>query len=327
MPHLVTFFIVDGFHLLDLSGPLSVIREANDLRPDSYQTAVVSPSGGEVQSQNGLAVMTGRIKHKPVHTLFIVGGSGPRLAATDANVVAAVQKLASRSSRIVSICTGAFLLAATGLLDGRRATTHWKYAAELQRRFPAVRVDADCIFIEDGPVWTSAGITAGIDLALALLETDLDTALAKEIAHELVVYHRRPGSQTQASTLLNLEPQTDRLRKVWSYAGNHLRENLSVEGLAEIAALSPRQFTRAFRAETGQSPAKAVERLRVEAARTRLENGTEALETVASAVGFSSAAHLRKAFLRVMGQPPQAFRREARSKRQQRRFHIMSRSF
>ena len=173
----------------------------------------------------------------------------------------------------------------------------------------------DCIYIEDGPYWTSAGITAGIDLALAMIETDLGAESARVIARDLVVYNRRPGTQAQVSTVLSLEPATDRMRRAWAFAREHLHEPLPVERLAEAASLSPRQFGRAFRAETGQTPAKAVERLRVEAARARLEAGDEALETVAAAVGFSNAEQMRRAFLRLLGQAPQAMKREARARR------------
>ena len=225
----------------------------------------------------------------------------------------AIKRLAANARRIASVCTGAFLLAEAGLLDGRRATTHWARAADLQRCYPAVTVDADRIFITDGPIWSSAGITAGIDLALALIETDHGTHLARAVAQELVVYHRRPGGQSQFSALSLMEPTSDRMRIALTYAREHLAEPLTLERLAEAAKLSPRQFGRAFRRETGETPAKAVERLRAEAARLRLEDGSEPVERVAQAVGFDDPERMRRAFLKLYGKPPQEIRRIARS--------------
>ena len=204
------------------------------------------------------------------------------------------------------------MLAEAGILDGRRVTTHWAFARELQARFPKVKVDEDRIFIVDGTVWTSAGMTAGIDLALAMVEKDLGTEVARAVAKKMVVYHRRAGGQSQFSMLLELEPKSDRIQSALSYARRNLQTPLSVEQLAEVANLSPRQFSRAFRAETGQSPAKAVENLRVEAARLLMEQGQLPIDIVARETGFSDRERMRRAFLRAFGQPPQAIRRAAR---------------
>jgi transcriptional regulator GlxA family with amidase domain len=204
------------------------------------------------------------------------------------------------------------VLAAAGLLDGRRATTHWRHAALLQRLYPKVRVESDRIFIDDGGLWTSAGITAGIDLALALIEADLGLEMARGVARDMVVYHRRAGGQAQFSTLLDLAPPSERMRRALAFAREHLHEPLGVERLADAACLSARQFGRTFLAETGQTPAKAVERLRAEAARLRVEAGREPLEAIAKAVGFADPERMRRAFLRVFGQPPQGLRRAAR---------------
>jgi len=212
----------------------------------------------------------------------------------------------------VAHCTGAFILAEAGILDGRRATTHWAYARELQRRYPKTRVEEDRIFIEDRNVWTSAGMTAGIDLALALVEADLGAAIARSVARSLVVYHRRAGGQSQHSSLLELEPKSDRIQAVLTHAQRHLDTPLSVEQLAEVAHLSPRQFSRAFTAETGQSPAKAVENLRVEAARLAIEEGRHTIDEIARMTGFGDRERMRRAFLRTLGQPPQVLRRNAR---------------
>jgi transcriptional regulator GlxA family with amidase domain len=217
------------------------------------------------------------------------------------------------SRRVAAICTGAFALAEAGLLDGRRATTHWAFARDLQARFPKVAVEEDRIFIVDGPVWTSAGMTAGVDLALAMVEKDLGAELARLVAKKLVVYHRRAGGQSQFSVLLDLEPKSDRIQSALVYAKRNLTSTLSVDQLAEAAHLSPRQFSRAFRAETGQSPAKAVETLRVEAARLMMEQTRHPIDVVARETGFADRERMRRAFLRAFGQPPQAVRRNNRA--------------
>jgi transcriptional regulator GlxA family with amidase domain len=199
------------------------------------------------------------------------------------------------------------------LLDGRRATTHWYHARELQRRFPNVKTEADRIFIVDGPIWTSAGATAGLDLALALVEKDLGMEVAQSVAKKLVMHHRRAGGQSQHSELLALSPKSDRIQNALSFAAKNLGSSLSVDKLAEAANLSPRQFSRAFQAETGQSPAKAVERLRVEAARLMIERSLHPIEVVARETGFVDRRRMREAFLRTLGQPPQIIRRNARA--------------
>jgi len=204
------------------------------------------------------------------------------------------------------------MLAEAGLLDGRRATTHWNRARELRAMFPKVRVEEDRIFIADGPIWTSAGMTAGIDLALALIEKDLGADVARAVARNLVVYHRRAGGQSQFSALLELEPKSDRVQKALDHARRNLKSTLSVQELAEVAALSPRQFSRAFRAETGQSPAKAVEHLRVDSARVLMEQASHSLDTIAAETGFGDRERMRRAFLRTLGQSPQTIRRNSK---------------
>uniref|UniRef100_UPI001042A48D GlxA family transcriptional regulator n=1 Tax=Methylobacterium segetis TaxID=2488750 RepID=UPI001042A48D len=196
--------------------------------------------------------------------------------------------------------------------DGRTATTHWAHARDLQERFPLARVDDDRIFASDGTVWTSAGMSAAIDLTLALIEDDHSAALSRAVARKLVVYHRRPGGQSQFSALLELEPRSDRVRRALLYAKEHLRNPLTVEELAEAASLSPRQFSRLFREETGQSPAKGVERLRLEAAQVMLEEGRHTMDVVARDTGFADRDRMRRAFLRFFGQPPQSLRRSLR---------------
>jgi len=213
---------------------------------------------------------------------------------------------------VTSVCSGTFILAAAGLLDGLRATTHWRAAALLQRQYPGIRIESDRIFVKQGSIWTSAGVTAGIDLALALIEEDLGPEAAKAAARDLVVYYRRPGGQSQFSALLDLEPTSERVQRALSYARVHIGKMKSVEQLAKAAGLSPRQFGRLFLAETGQTPAKAVEKLRAEAAKTRIEQSDEPIEAIARTVGFSDPERMRRAFVRTYGQPPQALRRIAR---------------
>lgn len=311
MARTVRVFVYPGFQLLDLSGPMAAFQAAAQERPGAYDLLVVSAHGGPVMSSVGVAVGTAAMDDGPCAT-FLVPGGGALPHSRDPATLAIVHTAAGRANRVASVCTGAFLLAGAGLLDGRRVTTHWRYANQLQAEYPALQVDPDRIFIQDGAFWTSAGITAGIDLALALIETDLDTETARAVARQLVVYHRRAGGQSQFSALLEMEPRSDRIRESLRFARDHLHEPLPVERLAEAACLSPRQFGRAFLAETGMSPAKAVDRLRAELARIRVEGGGEPLETIARAVGFRDPERLRKSFMRSFGQPPQALRRAAR---------------
>ncbi|MBP0617822.1 GlxA family transcriptional regulator [Jiella mangrovi] len=311
MPHTIAFYVHQGHQLLDLAGPLDAFHAANTAasRP-LYATSVLSISGGEVCGGTGLPIGTHPATEASVDTLIVVGGRFERLR--DADEVAMVRRLASAATRIASVCTGAFLLGEAGVLNGRRATTHWSRTNELQRSFPSASVEPDRIFVADGPVWTSAGITAGIDLALALIEADHGTDLARTVSRELVVYHRRPGGQSQFSALSLLEPDADRMRMALAFAREHLAEPLPLDRLAEAARLSPRQFGRAFRHATGETPAKAVERLRVEAARLRLEEGMESIELIARSVGFGDPERMRRAFVKRIGLSPQAVRQTVR---------------
>lgn len=314
MPRPIVFLVHHRFELLDLSGPMTVFAEAEALRPGSYRMEVVCPGGGMVTSSTGLAVATDPVGEASLDTLVVVGGECRKLPVPD-DVLEAIHRLAGGARRIASVCTAAFLLAEAGLLDGRRATTHWAYAAELQGRSPRWRIDADKIYVRDGRVWTSAGVTAGIDLALALVEEDLGAEVSRTVARAMVVYHRRLGGQSQFSALLELEPPSDRIRRALAFAREHLHEDLPVARLAEAANLSERQFGRAFQAETGSTPAKAVERLRAEAARPQVEDGAKALDVIAREVGFSDPERMRQAFVRTFGQPPQALRRISRAAR------------
>ena len=309
----VGFLIFPDIQILDVAGPVAAFEIAGRYVAGAYALEVVAPDAGLVRSTSGAALAADRFDPTTTYdTLVVAGGDGTRAASTDAPLLAGVREAASRARRVASVCSGAFILAAAGLLDGRRATTHWSRSDDFSRRFPTVRLDPDRIFVKDGPVWTSAGITAGVDLALAMIAEDLGEDIAKRTAQQLVVYRRRPGGQSQFSALLELERPDARFGSLLGWARERLAEPLTVEQLAGKAAMSPRHFARAFAAETGVTPAKAVERLRVEAARERLEAGPEPIESIAAAIGFGDPERMRRAFLRAFGQPPQAVRRAAR---------------
>jgi len=314
MPRRIGFLIFPGFQILDLAGPLGAFEIAERHAPGAYDLHVVAAKGGLVPSSAGAAMMAGALGDPArLDTLVIAGGEGARGAAANPPVIAFVRRAGRRARRVTSVCSGAYVLAEAGLLDGKRATTHWSRTQDFQRRYPNVRLEPDRIFIREGKMWTSAGITAGIDLALALIAEDLGESIARRTAQQLVVYHRRPGGQSQFSALLELERGEGRFGALIAWAREHLREPLTVEQLADRAAMSPRHFARAFSAETGSTPARAVERLRLEAARARVEGGAEAIDRVAAAVGFGDPERMRRAFLRAFGQPPQALRRAARA--------------
>jgi transcriptional regulator GlxA family with amidase domain len=251
-----------------------------------------------------------------VDTMLVMGGLGVAAAARDAALRRWLVRWAPRVRRMGSVCTGAFVLAAAGLLDGRRAATHWQWADELARRFPKVAVDGDAIFVKDRSVYTSAGVTAGIDLALAMVEEDFGGAVALQIAKELVLYLRRAGGQSQFSAMLPAAADGgDRFAGLRTWAAEHLRNTLRVDELAEAAAMSPRHFARVFHAETGQTPAKFVESLRLEAACRRLEQGRQPLKTFAAASGFGGPDSMRRAFVRRLQVTPDQYRAHFRLRR------------
>lgn len=302
--------VFPGFQILDLAA-IAAFELANiHAGKPVYQVELLSEEGGSVVSSSGVSTDSKRFGTTKYDTLIMSGALF--IAPTSEKMRRFLRAGLRNARRVTSICTGAFGLADAGLLDGRRATTHWSFAGELQKRHPAVKVQPDRIFINDGPVWTSAGMTAGIDLVLALVEEDLGVEAARFAARKLVVYHRRAGGQSQYSALLELEPKSDRIQQALVHARANLRDTLSVEELAEVVHLSPRQFSRAFKAETGQSPAHAVENLRVEAARALIDEGSLALAVVARETGFGDPERMRRAFLRTLGQPPQSVRRVAR---------------
>ncbi len=296
----------NGFQVMGMAA-LTAFEFANQsLGSDVYKLTVMSEKGGIIRSSLGIGIETQPLTEFP-DTLMVVGELVPKPSSPALRDY--IRQAGEQSRRVAGVCTGAFLLADAGLLDGRSATTHWAHARTLQECYPDVIVDEDRIFIQDGSIWTSAGMSSAIDLTLALIEDDHSAALSRAIARKLVVYHRRPGGQSQFSALLELEPRSDRVRRALIHAKEHLRNPLTVEELAEAASLSPRQFSRLFREETGQSPAKAVERLRLEAAKAMLEEGKHPLEIVARDTGFADRDRMRRAFLRFFGQPPQSLRR------------------
>ncbi|MHB8235397.1 MAG: GlxA family transcriptional regulator [Solirubrobacteraceae bacterium] len=318
-PRLVVMVLFDGVQSLDVTGPLEVFSAAGRLldRVDDtapgYRLLTLSVDGGPVRTSSGLTIAPdGRLDQAPtrIDTLIIPGGAGARGVVGDESLIAWIAAASRRSRRTASVCTGAFALAAAGLLDGRRATTHWSAAAALARAYPLVQVDADPIFVRDGDVWTSAGVTAGMDLALALVEDDLDRAAALTIARHLVLFLRRPGNQSQFSaTLAAQQPKREPLREAQRLVLEDVAADHGVEAMAARAHMSARHFARAFVAETGVTPARYVERVRLEAARRRLEDGGEPVATIAAECGFGTAETMRRVFLRALAVGPAEYRR------------------
>lgn len=312
MTRQAVLLVYPGFVLLDLSGPLDALSIANQLSGQSYQITVASLEGGLVRCSSGVEIATERFTAKPVDTFIVAGAIGPPEGPWVPEVAMAIRNEAALARRTACVCTGAFLLAESGVLDGHVATTHWSYAHKLQIDYPSIRVDGDRIFTHDRGVWTSAGMTTGIDMTLALIEEDLGREIAQAVARMLVVYYRRPGGQYQFSSLLGLDPGSDRIRKTLSFARENLAANLSVEHLAEVCGLSVRQFGRAFASATGMTPAKAIERLRVETARPIVEDGRQTFDEIARLVGFGDPDRMAQSFLRITGQTPSEVRRMAR---------------
>jgi len=311
--HRIGLVVFPGFYLMGFAAASAFELVNLVVGEPAYEVTAVSEAGGPVPTSSGIRVETQPFGDAVFDTVMF--GSGLETDVTSPALSDFVKRSLKTSRRIAAPCTGAFILAEAGVLDGRRATTHWRFAHDLQRRFPKVIVDEDQIFVVDGPIWTSAGMTATVDMALAMIEMDHGKDVSRTVARKLVVYHRRAGGQSQFSALLELEPKSDRIQKAIDYANANLRNPLSVEELAEVARLSPRQFSRAFSAETGQSPAKAVEHLRVEAARLMLEQGRHSMDVIAFEVGLYDRDRMRRAFLRTLGQPPQAIRRFGRQSR------------
>jgi transcriptional regulator GlxA family with amidase domain len=278
-----------------------------------YALTIISATGGDIASSSGVPIRSYRFDGNVVFdTLILAGGDGTQQAALDPVVTAFVRHAAASARRVASVCSGSFILAEAGLLDGKRATTHWSRTAQFAKRYPKIRLEPDRIFTQDGALWTSAGITAGIDLCLALIAQDFGEPIARRTAQQLVVYRQRPGGQSQFSALLDIERPDGKFSPLLGWARERLSEQLTVERLAEQAAMSPRNFARRFRAETGITPARAIERLRIEVAREWVENTADSVDLISSRAGFGDPERMRCAFLRAFGQPPQALRRAAR---------------
>jgi transcriptional regulator GlxA family with amidase domain len=323
IPRQIAILAYEGVQSLDVTGPLEVFCGAQRLieaagREDrGYEVRVVSGDAAPLRTSSGLALMPDasiRDVADGLDTLLIAGGFGYACAAMDERLIGWIASAAAKARRTASVCTGAFLLAQAGLLDDRRATTHWSAAAELQRAHPRVRVDPEPIYVRDGNVWTSAGVTAGMDLALALVEEDLDRDAALAIARHLVLFLRRPGNQSQFSATLAAQQATrEPLREVQRAIVEDVAGDHSVEAMAARANMSPRHFARAFRSETGVTPARHVERVRVEVARRRLEDTSDPLAVVAADCGFASAETMRRVFLRTLAVGPAEYRRRFKS--------------
>ncbi len=297
---------------LDLVGPLEVFQGARRSDPEAYAVEVVSPGGAPFATSSGLRVTpahsTAQLRG-PIDTLVVCGGWGVVAAERDESFIRWLRGAAKRSRRVASVCTGAFLLARAGLLDGRRATTHWSACDDLARRYPDVDVEGDAIFVHDDGVWTSAGVTAGMDLALALVEDDLGRDIALQIARWLVLFIQRPGGQSQFSAQLAVQHAERRpLRELQAWIADHPAADLRVEALAARAAMSPRNFARAFQREVGATPAAYVESVRVDAARRALADGGDTVEAVARACGFGTPETMRRSFHRRLGVGPVAYR-------------------
>jgi len=311
---MVGVLVFPDFQLLDAAGPISVFEIAARYANHAPAIRVLAATPGPVRSTAGVEMLARGLRPSgAITTLIVAGGEGVGTAATCAKTLAFVRAVAKRGIRIASVCSGAYVLAEAGLLDGRRATTHWQRTRHFVKAYPKVKLEPDRIYTRDGNFWTSAGITAGIDLSLAMVAEDFGEEIAQKTARQLVLYHRRSGGQSQFSSLLELKAPTGRFGALLAWAREHLDAPLTVEDMAEQAGMSSRHFTRAFIAETGTTPSKAVERLRIEVARQRVQSSSEAIERVAETTGFRDPERMRRAFIRAFGQPPQSLRRAARA--------------
>jgi transcriptional regulator GlxA family with amidase domain len=312
--HRVGILVYDGVKLLDVAGPSEVFSEANRLGAD-YRLTLCSPDGKEVLSSTGMRIPVDRAADKDARfdTVLVAGGDVFPVRPVGDGLLSAVRNLSEHAARVSSICTGAFVLATAGLLEGRRATTHWKHTRVLARSFPEISVEPDAIFVKDGSLYTSAGVTAGIDLALALVEEDHGGELARSVAQSLVVFLQRPGGQSQFSpSLQGPRPQTPVLRRVFDAVAADPVGNHSVPRLAALAGVSPRHLSRLFQNEVGMTPAKYVELIRFDAAKSMLDAG-HSVTAAAERAGFGSSESLRRAFIAHMGIPPHAYQQRFRS--------------
>lgn len=312
--HHIGYLLTDGFQIMGLATQ-SVFEYANKVAgEDFYALHNFSVAGGSVLSSLGMSITTTPASQADhMDSWMICGVADPLASPASPDERSFLQRTGKSARRIAAICTGGFVLAEAGLLAKRRATTHWFFAREMQARFPEIQVEHDRIYIVDGPIWTSAGMTAGLDMALAMVAKDLGEEVARGVAHKLVMHQHRTGGQSQHSEMLALAPKTDRIQNALNYARKNLMRPLTVEELAEEANLSPRQFSRVFSAETGLSPSKAIEGLRLEAARLMIEQSRHSLEVIARETGFRDRRHMREVFIRGYGVAPQMMRREGRA--------------
>ena len=311
---MIGVLIFPDFQLMDAAGPISVFEIAGRYAGRNVSIRAIAAKPGPVRSSSGVEMLAHKFGSPgAITTLIVAGGDGVEAAARDKCTMRFVRAVAKRAVRVASVCSGTFVLAEAGLLDGKLATTHWQRTRQFLATYPKVKLEPDQIFVRDGNVWSSAGITAGIDLALAMVAEDHGDTVVERTARQLVLYHRRSGGQSQFSSLLELKAPTGRFGPLLTWARENLDSRLTVEDLAERAGMSARHFTRAFIAETGTTPSKAIERLRIEVARARVQSSSEAIERVAETTGFRDPERMRRAFIRAFGQPPQSLRRAARS--------------
>src|ERR1700759_373062 len=313
-PNMIGVLIFPDFQLMDAAGPISVFEIARAYAKPQLPIRAIAAKPGPVRSTSGVEMLAHKFGSPgAITTLLVAGGEGVEAAARDHCTSRFVQAVAKRSVRVASVCSGTFVLAEAGLLDGKRATTHWQRTRQFLATYPQVKLEPDRIFVRDGNIWSSAGITAGIDLALAMAAEDYGDAVVERTARQLVLYHRRSGGQSQFSSLLELKAPAGRFGPLLAWAREPLDAPLTVERLAEQAGMSTRHFARAFIAETGSTPSKAVERLRIEVARAQVQSSSEAIERVAETTGFRDPEGMRRAFIRAFVQPPQSLRRAARA--------------
>lgn len=324
-PRTIAVLAYPGVQILDVTGPLEVFWRAGEVAVERglvarspYRIQMLAPAAGPLTSQSGVGLVADRAYAdvtRDVDTLLVAGGrEGTAAIMGDAAVLAWLRRMAPRVRRLGSVCSGTFVLAAAGLLDGRRATTHWAALDLFAKTFPQVHLERDPIFVRDGNIYSSAGVTAGMDLALALVEEDLGRDVALDTARALVLFLRRPGGQSQFSAQLTVQAgDREPIRELVAWIVDHPGEDLSVEALAHRVAMSPRHFARVFAKEIGTTPARYVEKVRVEAARRRLEESTHAVDAIADACGFGTSETMRRAFLRTLHVPPSAYRGRFRS--------------
>jgi transcriptional regulator GlxA family with amidase domain len=314
-PRRIEVLAFDQVQLLDVAGPLQVFATANDFAvhrgaPAPYDLDVFAPGVVGVATSAGLGLMTKPLPRdsRPLDTLIVAGGWGVNAACEDAALLGWLRERAPLARRLASVCSGTLLLAAAGLAKGRRVTTHWSRCAELRRRHPDLLVEDDPIFVRDGHIWTSAGVTAGIDLALAMVEEDLGRRAALAVARQLVVFLKRPGGQAQFSAMLSLQQGDEAFSALHAWIGDNLSADMSLPELAARAGMSERTFVRRYKQATGATPAKAIERLRVEAAQRQLCDSREAIKRVAARCGFGSEETMRRSFARIARVAPQDYR-------------------